>query len=240
MKLRVVIAGVVFGLASIDANASPTRQDNGCPNGRPNRTSEICAAWSAADAAVESAHWTQVGIWVSGISGVFVLIALAFAFEANQIARRTAKRQLRAYVSVEPGGISKPEKGLHSAPLNLINSGQTPAYNMELGGDFIIMEGDPRNFDPKVHGRLTGAAATTDATLGANTNRFTYAYLEEELCKPLWEKIKNKEAAIIHYGFLRYTDAFKTGRQTNFAFYHWGEVLSDVESKRCRFGNDST
>jgi hypothetical protein len=88
--------------------------------------------------------------------------------------------------------------------------------------------------------RTTDAVALTDSMLGPKANRFTYAYLEANLCEPFKDRIAQKKAAIIHYGFVRYRDAFGDQRQTNFAFYHWGEHLSDVESKRCRFGNDAS
>ena len=102
------------------------------------------------------------------------------------------------------------------------------------------MTGDPREFDSSVNGRLGNDTAKTTSMLGPHTNRFTYTYLEADVCKPFLERIRKKEAAIIHYGFFRYKDAFRERRQTNFAFYHWGEELSDAESKRCRFGNDAT
>lgn len=216
-----------------------------CNPGDDKRDSDLCAQWKAADAATDSARWTYVGNWIGGVSGLLVLVALGFAFEANKIARDTAKRQLRAYLTVEPGGINIPENGMHRVPLNVINNGQTPAYELEHGGDFLIIVGDPRQFNPETDGRLgslgvTDFVASTDQILGPQTNQFTYAYLEEELTQPFWDQIFKMEAAIIHYGFFRYRDAFGEQRQTNFAFYHWGEELTDADSKRCRFGNGAT
>jgi hypothetical protein len=206
---------------------------------------DLCAQWKAADAATDSAWWA----WVSGLVGfgslIGVLVALGIALHSNWIARDTARRQLRAYLTVEPGGVCQPEDGLHPVPIDLINNGQTPAYDLEHGGDFLVITGDPRQFDPDADGRLAqlnpaDCVAQTDAVLGPNTNRFTYAYIEEKMItKANWAKIHAKEAAIIHYGFFRYKDVFGERHQTNFAFYHWGQDLSDVYSKRCRFGNDA-
>jgi hypothetical protein len=205
-------------------------------------STDLCAQWKAADAASDSAWWA----WASGLVGfgslLGVIVALGIALNSNWIARDTAKRQLRAYLTVEPGGVSEAVGGMHQVPIDLINNGQTPAYDLEQGGDFLVITGDPRHFDPGTDGRLSeldpeDCVASTDAVLGPNTNRFTYAYLEEALPKPFWQKIYAKEAAIIHYGFFRYKDVFGERHQTNFAFYHWGEDLSDVYSKRCRFGN---
>lgn len=218
----------------------PGRAAKACDPDKPDRNSDLCAQWKAADAAAVSAWWA----WASGLLGigslVGVLIALGLAFHSNWIARDTAKRQLRAYVYIEPGGIEVPMNGLSRVPTNIINNGQTPAYDLELTGDFLIITGDPREFNPERDGRLGNDTAKTDAVLGPQTNRFSYAYLEAELCSPFMERIREKKAAIIHYGRLMYRDAFGEQRRTSFAFYHWGEELSDLESKRCRWGNDAT
>ena len=211
-----------------------------CGQGQYGSSADLCAQWKAADAAADSAWWAWAGgiIGLGSLVGIFAAIGLAF--HSNWIARDTAKRQLRAYISIEPGGINESKDGLHSVPFNIINNGQTPAYEMEHGGDFVVTTGNPLEFDPSVDGRLNGQTAVTDQSLGPNSNRFSYAYLEAELCVPFLAKIDKKEAAIIHYGYVTYKDAFGDRHRTSFAFYHWGEELSDLESKRCRFGNDAT
>lgn len=155
---------------------------------------------------------------------------------------RTAseQRQMRAYISIDPGGVNESHDGLSRLPYNIKNSGQTPAFDLTLCGDIMIVEGDPRNFNPAEHSRLGEAVASTDKTLGPNDNQWSYAYMNDGFVADHLEKIADRKAAIVHYGFLRYRDAFDTIRVTNFAFYHWGDELSDKESKRCRFGNNAT
>lgn len=150
------------------------------------------------------------------------------------------QRQLRAYVSLEPGGVHIAERGMHSLPVNIINGGQTPATDLTWSGDIVFWEGDPREFDPAKNGRLGDQTATSDSTLGPSSNRFNYAYLDEGVAKPFWDRLARKEVAIIHYGKLAYKDVFNAEHCTMFAFYHWGDELSDAESKRCRFGNNAT
>ncbi len=226
--------------AAISSIKAPVEESPPCDPGKDNRNSDLCAQWKAADAAANSAWWA----WVSGLAGIVslfgVIFALVLALHSNWIARDTAKRQLRAYISIEPGGINEVVDGIHRVPFNIINNGQTPAYEMEHGGDFLIVEGNPMEFDPSINGRLTGQTATTDQSLGPNSNRFSYAYLEAALCAPFLDKIDAKEASIVHYGYVTYKDVFGISHRTSFAFYHWGEELSDLESKRCRFGNDAT
>jgi len=218
-----------------------------CHNPKGRDESDLCAQWNAANAARDNAFWAKWGVWITGIGIIGLLItivqgrmALERAHDANEIARESSERQLRAYIMIEPQGVNVPEDGLMRVPMDIINNGQTPAYNLEIAGDFLIVDGDPRQFDPAIHGRLGDDTASTDGILGPGSNRFSYAYMEAELCAPFWGGICDKNAAIIHYGYLKYRDVFGKERKTNFAFYHWGEELSDVESKRCRFGNSAT
>ena len=227
-------------VAADKANSKLLQYRTPCHQPEGQGESELCAQWKAADAAADSAWWAAVGSFAGAISTALVIVALYFAFKSNWIARDTAKRQLRAYISIEPGGINEAQNGLSRVPFNIINNGQTPAYELEHGGDFVVIEGNPMEFDPSLDGRLDGQTAVTDQSLGPNSNRFSYAYLEAALCAPFLAQIDKKEAAIIHYGYVTYKDAFGERHRTSFAFYHWGEVLSDLESKRCRFGNDAT
>lgn len=174
-------------------------------------------------------------------------IANSAEFKAAIKSRADAKirmiseqRQMRAYVSVEPGGVNESKDGLVRIPYNIKNSGQTPAYDLSVCGDIIIVEGDPRNFNPSKQGRLGEAEAFTDITLSPNDNQWNYAYMGDNLLDGHLENIAGRKAAIVHYGFIQYRDAFDTMRFTHFAFYHWGDELSDKESKRCRFGNNAT
>ena len=218
------------------------KEDGPCGERQYGSSADLCAQWKAADAASDSAWWA----WAAGIAGIVstlgVVAALAIGWHSNWIVRDSAKRQLRAYLSIEPAGINAANGGLHRVPINLVNSGQTPANNLTHAGDFLIIEGDPRQFNPAVSGRITEETevADSDNSLGAGANRYTYASLEAELCKTFLDKIHRREAAIVHYGYVAYRDVFGSEHRTSFAFYHWGEELSDLESKRCRYGNDAT
>ncbi len=160
----------------------------------------------------------------------------------DQARTASEQRQMRAYVSVEPGGVNQSHDGISRLPYNIKNSGRTPAYDLSLRGDIIIVQGDPRNFNPAEQGRIGegDAVASTDITLGPNDNQWSYAYMDDGLIQGHRQKIAQRKAAVVHYGFLEYRDAFDNIRRTNFAFYHWGDELSDKESKRCRFGNSAT
>lgn len=183
------------------------------------------------------AYWVFWAVVLQTFLAGGALYALLLDLKQN---RKSAEAQLRAYITVDPGGINEAINGEHRIPYNITNGGQTPAYDLAVFGDILIVEGTPMNFDPVKQGRLGTADASTDITLGPQINHWTYAYQNADLFAPFLEKIDQKKAAIVHYGFIQYRDAFGVRRKTHFAFYHWGEELSDVESKRCRFGNYAT
>jgi hypothetical protein len=93
----------------------------------------LCAQWKAADATTDSAWWTAVGTWVSGVSGLLVIAALYLAFQSNRIARDTAKRQLRAYLHVTDCDQTDVGVGQSTvANITVTNGGQTPAHDVTI------------------------------------------------------------------------------------------------------------
>jgi hypothetical protein len=209
------------------------KEDGGCQKGIDNRKSDLCAQWKAADAATSAAEYALSTLIISAIGTVLLIWTL-------RETRQTGRRELRAYITVDPGGVNEAVDGINRLPYNLTNCGQTPAHNLSIFGDIVVVEGNPRNFNPTTDGRLGDADASTDIVLGPNRNQWSYAYQSHDLFLPYLDKIETKQAAIVHYGFVEYRDVFRKIHRTYFAFYHWGEELSDDESKRCRFGNNAT
>lgn len=67
------------------------------------------------------------------------------AREQVEDARDTTRRELRAYVSVELARvISIGENGINHIPLAIVNSGQTPAFNLTF--DSLSFQATPENF----------------------------------------------------------------------------------------------
>ncbi|TCD05239.1 hypothetical protein EYB45_07055 [Erythrobacteraceae bacterium CFH 75059] len=167
-------------------------------------------------------------------------MALKRATLANKIASDSAEKQLRAYLSVEPMGVTVPEKNRITFPLNVINHGATPASAIEFVSDFLVVEGEPREFDPKQYGRSEDHSLPSETMIGPGINQFVYATYSDDCLREHRTAIGSRKAAIVHYGMIRYDDVFGKSHVTNFSFYHWGEELSAEESKRCRFGNSVT
>lgn len=107
---------------------------------------DLCAQWKAADAAADSAWWA----WASGVAGLLsfvgVLGALGFAYDANRIARKTAKAQLRPYISLQSvtgrflNQVQPTGEDVIGINGNLINSGATYAIDVALGIEKVVVE----------------------------------------------------------------------------------------------------
>lgn len=166
--------------------------------------------------------------------------ALRKADAANQIASDSAKVQLRAYLSVEPCGVQVPKDGWMAVPFNILNHGATPASDIEVAGDVLVISGDPRHFDPEKDGRLADQSLTSETMIGPASNRYHDVQMPDQFLEPHLEDIREMRSAIVHYGWVGYSDVFGKRHRTNFAFYHRGPELSDETSKRCRFGNSAT
>lgn len=212
-----------------------------CQPGEDQRDSDLCAQWKAADAAADSAWWAAVGSFASALSTVLVLAALYLAFRSNWIARDTAKRQLRAYIGVEPKGVyERDAHGFTVVPIYVHNFGGTPAYHVTIHSWFSL-EDSPMDFAPELQNRQQPESCDpTEITLPPGDGEHVYISMPFSPTDEVMKAIARKQMAIIHYGFVVYADAFEEPRYTDFAHYHRGEELSDAEAKRCRLGNHAT
>ncbi|PKP95018.1 MAG: hypothetical protein CVT75_03405 [Alphaproteobacteria bacterium HGW-Alphaproteobacteria-14] len=200
----------------------------------------VVQADRAVDVSIASAAISVVAFIALLITILQGRAALRRAAEANTIASDSMKRQLRAYLSVEPHGVQIPEPGWISVPISMENNGNTPATDLEVAGDVILLVGDPREFNPATDGRITDETLTSENAIGPHVKRFHYAKVPDDFIGEHRMAIHSGDAAIVHYGWIAYTDVFGDRHRTNFAFYHRGPELNDVESKRCRFGNNAT
>lgn len=229
---------------------TPPAYDPRCQAPQDREDSDLCAQWSAVEAMKEAnrvnqialrAGWFEfiallISIFFTGWAAIAAAKAAAAADKVVGVTEDTAKRQLRAYVSVEPCGITLPEDGVPRAPILVHNRGQTPAYNVTLAYQ-VDLHRDPRNFYPEEDKALVGQAS--DGTLAPNQDRHIYTAVGQPSVEDM-RAIAKRELAIVHWGVVQYRDAFNTARETRFAFYHWGDELSDTNTKRCRLWNDAS
>jgi hypothetical protein len=185
--------------------------DPGCPDQRANRTSELCAQWKAADAAQNAATATWIAVILSFIG--IVLVVLTFGET-----RRTARRQLRAYIAVDPTAILlNAETGEVSADALVVNSGQTPAFKTRWAGNLVIstdkeLERDLRHPES---GKTVGQPTYVTVSAGGNTIAGFKAHKAFPI-KDLQAAVVGEKVNLFLFGTVWYEDAFGRSRYTNF------------------------
>ena len=151
-----------------------------------------------------------VGIWTITL----LRDTLRAARKGNRIARKSAERQLRAYIGIHKAAVEyQEEKGRFYFHLIFRNTGQTPAYNVRLKVEW---------YDAKHRPTDTPPADASRGTIGVG-GEMHVQFTTEEADRP--ENVLSAEdcAAIFRTGKglwvnarVEYLDAFKKPRYLNF------------------------
>ena len=131
--------------------ASPKVYEPDCDHPDSREDADLCAQRRMANAAKDTIKWIRLSVeWAESqyyatIGEIAALVAtilvatlaVGAAFRANRIARRSAERQMRAYVQVENIQLEFPrtepaEERKFIIVINIKNSGQTPAKDYSI------------------------------------------------------------------------------------------------------------
>lgn len=86
--------------AATGPSTPPPTVDRGCPGRRALRSSDLCAQWTAADAARDAATWARLSFWGGLFSLVILVVTLWQTRAAVAETRRIGQEQTRAYLEV--------------------------------------------------------------------------------------------------------------------------------------------
>ena len=132
--------------AEDDVSAQPKKQ--------PGRQNADCVQWRSAIATEDQARYTRWGLWLIGLTLGAGTIAAVAAWRTVATMDDTARRQLRAYVSVEPGGIHPISAGpFVIGYVSLRNTGNLPAgkaswiINLDFSRDHKRKDFSPKEID---------------------------------------------------------------------------------------------
>lgn len=199
------------------------KQTESCKPGDDRRHSDLCAQWKAADAAADSAWWAWVSGLVGGGSLLGVILALLLTFHSNWIARDTAKRQLRAYVSYQKLTLSEANMVTRNIQIEWINAGQTPALQSMAQADWRdFPEGLPKDFDFPL--AITGDNSGP-STIGPGQRIFCSS--DRRFPQWLISRVAQKQTEVILWSAVEYVDVFGEPRRSEFASKLQAELLED-------------
>lgn len=218
---------IASALQSIAASAKKTEPgiatpttDLPCERSRENRESDLCAQWKAADAARDAANWSLIaaGLSAAGLAALLVTInqgriALSRAREANEIAKKSSERQLRAYLNIQDvyatGVWNGGEPVVH---YTIRNGGQTPARKVTIRVCLITAhKGDGR---PRVE-FLKGRIPVIDIAPGRDSKQ-SIPDNAGPLTAGHWEHFLAGDWAFEIAGYISYRDVFGKFRRTIF------------------------
>lgn len=201
---------------------APNQETEPCKPGEDRRYSDLCAQWKAADAAADSAWWA----WAAGLVGigglVGVLIAICLAFQANTIARNTAKRQLRAYVTIKEVRIVEDSgKSDQYCRVQVLfeNTGETPATFARSFVRACAVKAE--DFNGKLPNLPEPKAVTWNSVfiLGRNGISDNTAEMKGFSRIRAISEVNSGALALVCYGYILYNDIFGDEHFTHFRYH---------------------
>jgi hypothetical protein len=188
-----------------------------CGSEKYGSNTDLCAQWKAADAASDSAWWA----WASGIVGIGsllgVIAALCIALHSNWIARDTAKRQLRAYLTLGDCSVAVPQQEhFFDAKIFVTNSGQTPARNVIWHTTLEFRR--PDDATPFVLRQLD--TPPSKSIVGPDGSTHTHVRSRIPLSKRITDEIHAGTAIAWIFGTITYDDVFGERHSLSFRYFY--------------------
>jgi hypothetical protein len=217
-------------------------KDLGCPAGRDDRLSPLCAEWKAADASRSSATWAMRAFWASIAAFALLFWTLVETRRTTRETRRIGQEQTRAYVSVTRAvGMLEFEHQLNMmiprVTLHLNNSGSTPAKNVTyFCGTELIKIGEQELFTCRRELKYLTVApnvpAGTTHEETATTFGIAVSLRKEEAA---WKLITDNTPighmpAVVVWGVVFYDDVFDQTFRSEFAFLLPNEQGYDLKT----------
>ncbi len=196
------------------------------------------------------ARWTWVMGGIAGIGLIVSLIGIGLIYvtfketrraadtgrEANEIARSSSERQLRAYVGVERIFVKTKAVGQVTVGEVVVkNFGQTPAYNYHLASHLVIWEtgGDEHLLNVPSQPNMR----TSD--LQPSASSLAYPRAPNILTQEILDRLNAGTSVIYLVGRIDYEDTFGNPRVTRFRVRNDNQCKGS-ETHLCDEGNCST
>jgi hypothetical protein len=169
--------------------------------------------------------------------------ALQKAAEANGISTDTAKRQLRAYIAVEPGGPIEDfaENIVPHTRVDIRDTGQTPAYDLRVRGTMIVGDyplipnvGFPLDADPDMPQPSVAVVSPGGQWHGQNL-KARRPFAPDEINSVAY----GRQMRVYVYGTVTYNDAFKVPHYANYCFSFWGRGPQLTDDAWCSQHTDA-
>lgn len=198
-------------------------------------------ARQSAKAAERQADYAEFGLWVGAVAALATAwaawaaaTAAKSAAASNEIARETAKRELRAYINITQVRVDGLEGDARFC-LEYKNCGQTPAYDIR-GWNGIEL----RDIESTQIFESTGNDAGL-GVLGPGNSAYFIKPAPRRLVMKEFDMLRAGEAAIYLWGEISYRDIFGEWHTTRFRYFIGGRhgVQPDRRMEYCDDGNEA-
>lgn len=218
-----------------DYSPYPDKQADSCYQAKDHDSADLCAQWRAAIAAEKASNAAWWGNLIGGVgaalsfASVILVIAalrqtersLSAASAANEIARDTAKSQLRAYVMAEDQFmIGFYRNGPTEFTVKLHNRGQTPAHNVRV---WSVVGGTTENPDDfKVFRRPEPGFHQSASVLGPGNFMLHSNDCQAPLSGDAYLSVVMGGVKFVFAGVISYDDIFGKSHKTTFKQFYIG------------------
>lgn len=211
----------------IAARPKVAEPDKGCPPGVDDRSSDLCAQWKAADAAEASALYSLLGLIATIIGTVLLVWTLLQT-------RNTARRELRAYVSVKPETFvnrNLPDGGRSfEVEIKMENGGSTPAYRAaHLGNIVAISDEHAQEYFGRQYDDAPRIGEPNAVTIHQNQFSSGSISSHQPITSEQINKVMAGEMRLYAFGAVEYRDTFRTKRETRFCYQLDGDGLRELD-----------
>lgn len=231
-------------VATLPATADRLEKAYSCANDAQERQAgreDLIEQRRAADAAEANAllgvRQARIAAIQTGFTGLAFFAAALAVFYAQRaarhterqvrIAKKTAYRQMRAYLTVEGGQAGFDKDGVLTVSPALKNVGQTPAHNVRFFADAALLtvkEADHRSFEVAKHEGLSLM------TIGGSEPQLMRIPLQRDRATPaqVADCLTNSPLKLFVFGQVYYNDVFGKPHVTKFCrFVEWGPINKD-------------
>jgi hypothetical protein len=182
---------------------------------------------------------TRAGIQQARDGTHAAIIAAQVAQRQVDITEDTAKRQLRAYLSIKEAKSSRNDEERLVLQISFINAGQTPAYNVAVNITMHIHDVED-DFDYAVPSYAD--LPLRFGTIGPGRDFTVMRSRTETNGSEVEQWIKEGKTALVIYGEVLYDDAFDDPKATSFRIMYDAAAANSVDGTLsvCQEGNDAT
>lgn len=199
--------------------------------------SDLCQQWRMAEAAEKQANWSKWQALLSALAVSGLIATIIYTHMTLRLTDKTARRQLRAYVSFSKVRISS--IAANKAPkvdVTILNSGQTPAYDLQASVGIGLAPYPYRDFD------LSKLIPHSRTMMGPGHKVRLNVTLAKMLTQQEFIAIKAGTAALYAVSRITYKDVFDVDQITNCYLFFTKEQfeIGDGRMSICDHGNNAT